>query len=141
MERGGGRPGANEDRAHEVLRRLRRQAEHETWMTMSAALSLCTLLLVAVLVLPVFGPRVAAVTAASVVLGIFTLCYFVCATRVAMRGAVKRRWPGAVLIRGAGVVLPHDPLPEDPPGDRFLAALAILVAGAFALMLVWLVGR
>ncbi len=49
--------------------------------------------------------------------------------------------PGAALSRGTGVVPPRDTLPEDSPGDRFLAALAILAAGAFALMLVWLVGR
>ena len=34
-----------------------------------------------------------------------------------------------------------DKLPEDPPGDRVLAALLILATGAFALMLVWLLGH
>ena len=34
-----------------------------------------------------------------------------------------------------------DKLPEDPPGDRLLAALLILAGGAFALMLVWLLGH
>lgn len=82
MEPGGGRPEPNENRAHQVLRPLRRRAEH-----------------------------------------------------------VRHRWPGAALSRGTGVVPPRDTLPEDSPGDRFLAALAILAAGAFALMLVWLVGR
>jgi len=36
---------------------------------------------------------------------------------------------------------PHDKLPEDPPGDRLLAALLILAAGALAMMLVWLLGH
>jgi hypothetical protein len=35
----------------------------------------------------------------------------------------------------------HDRLPDAPPGDRWLAALLILGAGAFAAMLVWLIGR
>ena len=131
----------SEDRAREMLRRLRHRAEHETWMMMSVALSLCTLLLIAVLVLPVFGPRVAALTAASVVLGIVAICYVVCVTRVPKRGAVKTRWPAAGLSQHGGVAPRRDTLPEDPPGDRLLAALTILAAGAFALMLVWLVGR
>jgi hypothetical protein len=36
---------------------------------------------------------------------------------------------------------PRDNLQDMPPGDRLLAVLLILAAGAFALMLVWLVGR
>jgi len=36
---------------------------------------------------------------------------------------------------------PPDGLEDVPPGDRLLVALLILAAGAFALMLVWLVGR
>lgn len=36
---------------------------------------------------------------------------------------------------------PGDNLPEEPAGDRVLALLLILAAGALALMLVWLVGR
>jgi hypothetical protein len=36
---------------------------------------------------------------------------------------------------------PRDSLYDVPPGDRLLAVLLILAAGAFALMLVWLVGR
>ena len=141
MRSGSGRSGVNEDRAREMLRRLQHRTEHETWMMMSVALSLCTLLLVAVLVLPVFGPRVAALTAASVVLGIVAICYVVCVTRVPKRGGVKTRWPGAVLSQGGGMAPRRDMLPEDPPGDRLLAALTILAAGAFALMLVWFVGR
>lgn len=35
----------------------------------------------------------------------------------------------------------HDKLPDEPPGDRLLMTLLILAAGAFALMLVWLIGR
>lgn len=81
----------NEDRVQEMLRRLRYRAEHETWMMMSAALSLCTVLLIAVLVLPLFGPRVAALTAAVTVLGIVGLCYLACVTRVAAHGV--RAWP------------------------------------------------
>ncbi len=36
---------------------------------------------------------------------------------------------------------PRDGLQDMPPGDRVLVALLILAAGAFALMLIWLVGR
>lgn len=36
---------------------------------------------------------------------------------------------------------PENHLPDGPAGDRFLAALLVLAVGAFALMLVWLVGR
>jgi len=79
-----------------MRRRLRLRAEHETWMMMSVALSLCTLLVIAVLVLPVFGPRVAAVTAASAVLGILIVCYLVCVTRVTEH--TIRAWP----LRGEG---------------------------------------
>ena len=35
----------------------------------------------------------------------------------------------------------RDSLQDVPAGDRLLAVLLILAAGAFALMLVWLVGR
>jgi hypothetical protein len=124
-----------------MLRQLRHQAEHETWIMMSAALSVCMLLLVAVLVVPVFGPRVAALTAALAVLSIFLLCYLVCVTRGTTRRKVTNRWPVAALSKSARVAPARDALPEDPPGDRLLAALAILAAGALALMLVWLVGR
>lgn len=61
--------------------RLRLTAEHETWMAMSGLLALCVLAVVALLVLPLFGPRIAAVTAVTLVVGILTLCYFVCVSR------------------------------------------------------------
>jgi len=35
----------------------------------------------------------------------------------------------------------RDSFQDVPAGDRLLAVLLILAAGAFALMLVWLVGR
>lgn len=65
-----------------VLARLGFRAEHETWMLMSALLALCALVVVAVLVLPLFGPRVAAMTAVSVVLGIVVVCHLICVPRV-----------------------------------------------------------
>jgi hypothetical protein len=130
-----------EGRPEEMLRRLRHQAEHETWMMISVALSLCMLLLVAVLVVPVFGSRGAALTGALAALGIFLLCYLACVTRVTTRRKVTNRWPVAALSKRARVAPARDALPEDPPGDRLLAAFAILAAGALALMLVWLVGR
>lgn len=123
----------DEDRLQEILRRVHHRAEHETWMTMSVALSLCALLLIAALVLPRLGPRVAAVTAMITVLGIVIICYLVCITRVTGHG-IRHAKPINVPSR-------QDELSEEPPGDRLLAALLILAAGAFALMLVWLVGR
>ncbi len=36
---------------------------------------------------------------------------------------------------------PWDSFHDVPAGDRLLAVLLILAAGAFALMLIWLVGR
>ena len=35
----------------------------------------------------------------------------------------------------------RDPLPEQPLSDRFIAAVLVIAAGAFALMLVWLLAR
>lgn len=64
-----------------MLARLGVRAEHESWMFMSGLLALCTLLVVAVIVLPLFGPRVAATTAVSLVLGIMVVCYFICVPR------------------------------------------------------------
>jgi hypothetical protein len=84
-----GRPAVREDRADEVLRNLRVRAEHDTWMMISLMLALCAVLVVAVLVLPLFGLRVAAVTAAATVLGIVVVCYLVCITRAA--GRERRR--------------------------------------------------
>jgi len=44
---------------------------------------------------------------------------------------------------GCGVAFhdDRDPLPEQPLGDRFIAAVLVLAAGAFAVMLVWLLAR
>ena len=36
---------------------------------------------------------------------------------------------------------PRDSFQDVPAGDRLLVVLLILAAGAFALMLIWLVGR
>ena len=80
-----GRPAVSEDRVDQILHNLRRQAEHNTWMMMSLMLALCAVLLVAVLVLPLFGLRVAVVTAVATVLGIVVVCYLVCVTRATGR--------------------------------------------------------
>ncbi len=70
--------------------RLGLRPEHETWMMMSGLLALCVLLAVAILVLPLFGPRVAAATAVGVVLLIFIICYLICIPRVLKaNGAVQ----------------------------------------------------
>lgn len=37
--------------------------------------------------------------------------------------------------------VPNDQVPEEPAGDRVVLVLLLLAAGAFAIMLVWLVGR
>ena len=81
-----------------MRRRLHHRAEYETWIMMSVALSLCTLLVIALILLPLFGPQIAALTAATAVLAIVIVCYLVCVTRVTNRGDV------------------HDRLPEDPGG-------------------------
>lgn len=57
------------------------RAERESWMAMSLLVSLCALLGVGLLVLPLFGARVAALTAAALILGIFTACYVICIPR------------------------------------------------------------
>jgi hypothetical protein len=52
------------------------------------------------------------------------------------QAAHVKTWPiggGAVDVRAR-----DGKLPEDPPGDRMIAALLILAAGGFGLMLVWL---
>jgi hypothetical protein len=112
-------------------------------MMMSLMLALCAVLVVAVLVLPRFGLRVAAVTAVATILGIVMLCYLVCVTRATGRTrprvrdlAYRQSRQRAICVAARG-----DELPEDPPGDRLLAALLILATGAFVLMLVWLVGH
>jgi hypothetical protein len=135
-----GRPAVREDRVDEILCNLRRRAEHDTWMMTSLMLALCAVLVVAVLVLPQFGLRVAAVTAMATILGIVMICYLACITRATahkrprVRDLAERHRAMLVAARG-------DELPEDPPGDRLLAALLILATGAFVLMLVWLVGH
>ena len=77
-----------EVRVHEMLRNLRLRAEHNVWMATSLMLALCAVVLVTVLVLPLLGPRVAAVTAVATALGIVIVCYIVSVTRVVER---KRR--------------------------------------------------
>lgn len=37
--------------------------------------------------------------------------------------------------------LPNDELPDELAGDRVVLVLLLLAAGAFAVMLIWLVGR
>lgn len=68
-----------------MARRLGLRAEHENWMLLSGIVALCALLAVGVLVLPLFGPRIAAVTALAAVLGIFAACYVIC-----IPGALRR---------------------------------------------------
>ena len=68
-------------------KRLRLRAEHETWMMMSGLVALCSLFIVGVLVLPVFGARVGAVAAVTVVAVIVFVCYFICVPRTIARFA------------------------------------------------------
>lgn len=68
-----------------MLARLGLGPEHESWMMMSGLIALCVLLAVALIVLPLFGPRVAAITALAAVLGIFTICYIICVPRAFLR--------------------------------------------------------
>ena len=129
-----------EHRVDEVLRNLRLRAEHDTWMMMSLMLALCAVLVVAVFVLPRFGLRVATVTAVATILGIVMICCLVCVARTTARNRPRVR-DLAEQRRAIRVAVRGDALPEDPPGDRLLAALLILATGAFVLMLVWLVGH
>jgi hypothetical protein len=69
----GGRA-VREDRGNELLRNLRLQTERDVWMITSLVLSLCAIMVVAVLVPPLFGLRVAALTAVATVLGIVSIC-------------------------------------------------------------------
>ncbi len=55
--------------------------DHENWMMMSGLIALCVLLAVAVVVMPLFGPRVAAVTAVALVTAISVVCYLLCVPR------------------------------------------------------------
>ncbi len=69
------------------MARLRLRAEHETWMMMSALIALCALIVVAVLILPIFGPRVATITAVALVSFIVLACYLICVPRALARPA------------------------------------------------------
>ncbi|MDR7539809.1 MAG: hypothetical protein QN152_09830, partial [Armatimonadota bacterium] len=68
-----------------MLARLSLGPEHESWMMMSGLIALCVLLAVALVVLPLFGARVAVVTAVTAVLGILVMCYIICVSRVFLR--------------------------------------------------------
>lgn len=68
-----------------LMARLRPRAEHETWMMMSGLIALCALIVVGVLILPIFGPRVAAITAVTLVSGIILVCYLICIPRAFVR--------------------------------------------------------
>jgi hypothetical protein len=37
--------------------------------------------------------------------------------------------------------IPKDEMPSAPPGDRVMLILLLVAVGAFAVMLIWLVGR
>ena len=80
-----------EDGVDDILRNLRLRIEHDSWMMMSVLLSLCAVVLVAVLVLPLFGLRVAALTMAATVLGVVIICYLVCVTRVTICARQQKR--------------------------------------------------
>jgi len=38
-------------------------------------------------------------------------------------------------------MVPRDGLPDEPAGDRVVIVLLLLAAGAFVVMLIWLVAR
>ena len=63
-------------------------------MWMSGLIALCGLVVVALLVLPVFGPRVAAMTAVIVVVAIAFACYLICIPRAFARTPALRRAQG-----------------------------------------------
>ena len=58
---------------------------------MSGIIALCALVVVAVLVLPVFGPRVAAMTAVIGAVAIVLVCDLICIPRALARTAVTQR--------------------------------------------------
>lgn len=68
--------------------RLRLGAEHETWMIMSGIIALCALIVVAMWIMPIFGPRVTAITAVIVVAGIVLACFLICVPRAFARDAL-----------------------------------------------------
>ena len=57
-------------------------------MMMSGIVALCALVAVALLILPVFGPRAAAVTAIIVVGAIVLFCYLICVPRAFARNTL-----------------------------------------------------
>jgi len=73
------------ERGQRVLARLGLGLEHESWMMMSGLIALCVLLAVALVVLPLFGARVAVITAVTAVLGILVICYIICVPRAFLR--------------------------------------------------------
>lgn len=78
-----------------LMVRLWLRAEHETWMMMSGLIALCALIVVGVLVLPIFGARVAAVTAVVLVSAIVLVCYLICIPRVLVRTESTRLQGGS----------------------------------------------
>ncbi|MDR7451325.1 MAG: hypothetical protein QN141_05280 [Armatimonadota bacterium] len=77
------------------MARLRLRAEDETWMMMSGLIALCALTAVGVLILPIFGPRVAAVTAVVLVSAIVLVCYLICVPRALAGAASPHRRGGS----------------------------------------------
>ncbi|MDR5694600.1 MAG: hypothetical protein QN198_01440 [Armatimonadota bacterium] len=80
-----------------ILARLGLRPEHESWMMLSGLLALCTLAAVAVFVAPLFGSRIATMTAIALVVGIVIACYIICVHRVATCGGLDdlitaQRW-------------------------------------------------
>lgn len=81
-----------------ILARLGLRPEHESWMMLSGILALCALVAVAVFVAPLFGSRVATVTAIALVVGIVIACYIICVHRVVTHGGLNdlsavKIWP------------------------------------------------
>jgi len=77
-----------------VHARLRLSAEHETWMLMSGIIALCALVVVAAVILPVFGPRVAATSAVVVAGAIVLACFLICIPRAFPRNTLHGRRGG-----------------------------------------------
>src|SRR4030067_3019779 len=124
------------------MRRPRLTEQHGSWMMMSPLLALCSLLLVGLAVLPLFGPTVAALAAAAMLLGIFTACYLICMTGamrvliVLITAALLGLLPGAVLahkgklpddaltlVRQASALLAQNPGMTGEVRERLEAAL------------------
>lgn len=60
------------------MARLGLRQEHDSWMMMGGLIALCALVVVGVLVLPFFGPQIAAATAVVLVATIILICYGIC---------------------------------------------------------------